>query len=324
MDKLERQLKHRQTIINLYNSGILPEMIAMQLDITKEDVSNVINEEATEEDRKYKAVKRASNSSSVGMFYLDAVINVDLAINHAQHSMWRALKGSVPKFSISMVEEAQNVLEKYAKSKVTFVILHIDIVGSTAMSMTLPVERLATIIQTFTQEMSLIVAAYGGYVLKYVGDSVLAFFPVNMEDKYLPCANAVNCAHSMIKIMREGLNPILNEYDYPEMGVRVGIDVGQNVVVQYGWGTHLLGTREKRQTLKKSHFDILGYTISIAAKMSTFAKDNQIVIGQMVYDILDNSQKSTFKILSIGSSVWNYVSSDTGEIYGLYGSTMWK
>ena len=124
------------------------------------------------------------------MFYLDAVISVDLAIKHAQHSMWKALQGEVPEFNISMVEEAQNVLEKYAKSKVTFVILHIDIVGSTAMSMTLPVERLATIIQTFTQEMSLIIAAYGGYVLKYVGDSVLAFFPINLEDKYLPCANA--------------------------------------------------------------------------------------------------------------------------------------
>jgi adenylate cyclase len=255
------------------------------------------------------------------MFYLDAVVSVDLAIKHAQHSMWKALRGAVPEFNISMVEEAQNVLENYAKSKVTFVILHIDIVGSTAMSMTLPVERLATIIQTFTQEMSLIIAAYGGYVLKYVGDSVLAFFPVNLEDKYLPCANAVNCARSMIKIIRAGLNPILNEYDYPEMGVRVGIDVGENVVVQYGWGTRLSAVQDKRE-VKKPHFDILGYTISIAAKMTTFAKDNQIVIGQFVYDMMDDSQKSTFRVLPIGSEVWNYVSNNTGEIYGLYGSTI--
>jgi class 3 adenylate cyclase len=286
-------------------------------------VHKAITEEISEKERKHKSAKRASNASSVGMFYLDAVISVDLAIKHAQHSMWEALQGAVPEFNISMVEEAQNVLEKYAKSKVTFVILHIDIVGSTAMSMTLPVERLATIIQTFTQEMSLIIAAYGGYVLKYVGDSVLAFFPVNLEDTYLPCANAANCAHSMIKIVHAGLNPILNEYDYPEMAVRVGIDMGDNVVVQYGWGTHL-STVQDKQEVKKSHFDILGYTISIAAKMTTFAKDNQIVIGQFVFDMLDNSQKSTFKVLSIGSKVWNYVSNSTGEIYGLYGSTMKK
>jgi class 3 adenylate cyclase len=238
--------------------------------------------------------------------------------------MWKALKGEVPEFNISMMEEAQNILEKYAKSKVAFVILHIDIVGSTAMSMTLPVERLATIIQTFTQEMSLLIAAYGGYVLKYVGDSVLAFFPVNLEDKYLPCANAVNCARSMIKIMREGLNPILSEYDYPEMGVRVGIDVGENVVVQYGGdsSSRLSAGQDKRDVLKKPHFDILGYTISIAAKMTTFAKDNQIVIGQFVYDILDDSQKSSFNVLRTESGVWNYVSNSTGDIYSLYGSTM--
>jgi adenylate cyclase len=323
MDTGKQQHKHRQTIINLYNSGILPDMIATQLDITTDEVYKAITEETSEKERKHKAATRASNASSVGMFYLDAVVSVDLAIKHAQHSMWGALQGAVPEFNISMVEEAQNVLEKYAKSKVTFVILHIDIVGSTAMSMTLPVERLATIIQTFTQEMSLIIAAYGGYFLKYVGDSVLAFFPVNLEDKYLPCANATNCAHSMIKIVRAGLNPILNEYDYPEMAVCVGIDMGNNVVVQYGWGTRL-STVQDKQEVKKSHFDILGYTISIAAKMTAFAKDNQIVIGQFVYDMVDDSQKSAFKVLPIGSKVWHYVSNITGEIYGLYGSTIKK
>ena len=296
----------------------------MQLDITKDKVHKVIKKQASEEERKHKTVKRASNASSVGMFYLDAVISVDLAIKHAQYSMWKALKGEVPEFNSSMMEEAQNILEKYAKSKVTFVILHIDIVGSTEMSMSLPVERLATIIQTFTQEMSLIIAAYGGYVLKYVGDSVLAFFPVHLEDKYLPCANAVNCARSMLKIMREGLNPILGEYDYPEMGVRVGIDLGENVVVRYGGvgSSRVSAGQDKREMFKKLYFDILGYTISITAKMTTFAKDNQIVIGQFVYDVLDKSQKSSFKVLRIEPDIWNYTSNSTGGIYTLYGSSM--
>jgi adenylate cyclase len=49
----------------------------------------------------------------------------------------------------------------------------------------------------------------------------------------------------MIKIMREGLNPILNEYDYPEMGVRIGIDVGENIVVQYGLEQSHLYNNEK-------------------------------------------------------------------------------
>ena len=298
-------------------------MIASQLDISKEEVDDVIKMEASEEERKEIASKRASAAPSVGMFYLDAVISIDLAIRHAQHSIWRALKGTVPEFNISVVEEAQNVLEMYAKSKVMFVILHIDIVGSTWMSMTLPVERLATIIQTFTQEMSLIIAAYGGYVLKYVGDSVLAFFPVNLDDKHLPCVNAVNCAQSMIKIIRQGINPILNEYDYPEIAVRIGVDIGENVVVQYSWRDNSSSAQSK-DAIKKPHHDILGYTISIAAKMTTFAQSNQIVIGQFIYDTLDDAQKSTFKALQVGSDVWSYVSNITGEIYRIYASTVKK
>ena len=298
-------------------------MIASQLDISKEEVDDVIKSEASEEERKEIASKRASAAPSVGMFYLDAVISIDLAIRHAQHSIWRALKGTVPEFNISVVEEAQNVLEMYAKAKVMFVILHIDIVGSTWMSMTLPVERLATIIQTFTQEMSLVIAAYGGYVLKYVGDSVLAFFPVNLDDKHLPCVNAVNCAQSMIKIIRQGINPILNEYDYPEIAVRIGIDIGENVVVQYSWRDNSSSAQNK-DAIKKPHHDILGYTISIAAKMTTLAQSNQIVIGQFIYDTLDDAQKSTFKALQVGSNVWSYVSNITGEIYRIYASTVKK
>jgi adenylate cyclase len=318
-----RGKQHQQTIINLYNSGILPDIIAMQLDTNKDEVYQVIQNQAVEEQRKQMSVKRVSNASSLDMFNLDTVINIDLAIKHAQHSMWNALKGAVPQFNVSMVEETQDILEGYAKSNVTFVILHIDIVGSTRMSMTLPVERLATIIQTFTQEMSLIIAAYGGYVLKYIGDAILAFFPVNLDDTYLPCTNALNCAYSMIKIMHEGLNPILNEYDYPEMGVRIGIDVGRNIVVQYGWGNRAYITRKNKQEIsKKPHLDVIGYTNSIAAKMTAFAKPDQIIIGQFVYDILDDVQKSTFKVLLLNSDVWSYVSNITGEVYTLYGSSI--
>jgi hypothetical protein len=38
-----------------------------------------------------------------------------------------------------------------------------------------------------------------------------------------------------------------------------------------------------------------------------------IVIGQQVYDALDDGQKSMHKHLKINSDVWNYVSSSTGE-----------
>jgi class 3 adenylate cyclase len=254
----------------------------------------------------------------MGSFYLDAVFDLESAIKDTQSRVWKALKVE-PDFNVS-TEEAQKVLEKFAKSKVTLVILDIALVDSTRLSMTLPVERFAAIIQAFTQEMSLMVTAYGGYILKYVGNAILSFFPDDKSaDLHLSCINAVNCAQSMIKIMQQGINPILNQYDYPEMSVRIGIDVGENAVVQYGWTTDIYKLDNQKQVLKKTpRLDILGYTISIAAKMSALAKPNRIVIGQSVYEILDDKQKSAFEALPIRSDVWSYVSSNTGGAYRIY------
>jgi adenylate cyclase len=306
----------RQTIINLHNSGIPLEIIALQIDVSQEEVDRVIASAAAEEEQKSTSAKQASEAPSMASFYLDAVVDIGQAIRLAQERVWKALKVE-SQFNLS-IEEKQNILAKFAKSRVTFVILHIDLVGSTRLSMTLPVDRLATIIQAFTQEMSLTISAYGGYVLKYVGDAILAFFPATGDDYYLPCINAVNCARSMIKIMREGINPILNQYDYPEMSVRVGIDVGENVVVQYGWDTH---TVEGGRRLKAPHYDILGYTINVATKMTVLARPDQIVIGQMVYDMLDERQKSTFHQLQVSPEMWSYVSNySDGGIYRLYGT----
>ena len=150
----------------------MPDIIALELDISQEEVIRIIRKENSEERRKMTA-KNASNIPLLTKFYFDELVNINKAIQLAQSRMWRALKvGS--EFNISM-DETQHILEIYAKSKVTLVILHVDLVESTRLLMTLPVDRLATIIQAFSQEMSLTIAAYGGYVLKYVGDAILAF-----------------------------------------------------------------------------------------------------------------------------------------------------
>ena len=107
------------------------------------------------------------SESPVSPAYLDVIMK------KSQTRMWKTLQGE-PQFIIS-VAETQNVLDKFASSKTNFVILNVDLVASTKLSMTLPLDRLTTLIQSFNQEMSLIVKDFGGFVLKYVGDAVLAF-----------------------------------------------------------------------------------------------------------------------------------------------------
>jgi class 3 adenylate cyclase len=60
----------------------------------------------------------------------------------------------------------------------------------------------------------------------------------------------------MITVIKDGINPILSKDDYPELRIKIGIDEGENVVVQYGYD-------------KSSQIDILGYTMNVAAKITS-------------------------------------------------------
>ncbi|MGH9981239.1 MAG: adenylate/guanylate cyclase domain-containing protein [Nitrososphaeraceae archaeon] len=301
--------------MNLYKSGISLEVIAFQTDLDVQEVQNIVSREEQK-----NSDEKIYTPPSLSEFYLDAIVDIDELIKNAQARTWSALQAK--EFNIS-TEDSRQILENLLESKTRLVIIHVDLVGFTKLCMSLPANRLADIIRAFTQEVSILIASYGGYILKFVGDAVLGFFLVKSSEKNddkLPCINAVNCAFSMISVIRHGINPILSQYDYPEIHVRIGVDVGENVVVQYGWETNILKHGTEKILTKKPIIDILGYTISIAVKMTSLAESDQIVIGQMVYDSVDKTLKERFKEFPIHTEVWNYISSITGGIYRLYGS----
>jgi adenylate cyclase len=181
--------------------------------------------------------------------------------------------------------------------------MYIDLVGSTKMSMTLPVEQLVTIIRAFTHEISSVVESYNGYVLKYVGDAIISFFPCGFN-KYLISDKSVQCAKSMINVIKNGINPILTKHDYPELSVKIGIDEGEDVVVQYGYD-------------KSSLIDILGYSMNVAAKITSLTAANKISVGNAVYKLLHPAIQSKFELLSVDQG-WKYVDRETGELYKVF------
>src|SRR5574341_690017 len=127
-------------------------------------------------------------------------------------------------------ELAEKFLRRHVNNRVKLVILYADIEGSTRMSMTISTKSLASIVQVFSQEMAMLTSSYGGYVLKYVGDAVIAFFPGEFDSKKA-CTNAVKCARSMLKVVAEGLNPAFIDNALPKIGIKVGVDSGENLVV---------------------------------------------------------------------------------------------
>ena len=109
--------------------------------------------------------------------------------------MWRALKRRYE--YDSNLKPAQAFLLNHINSKIPLVIMYVDLVGSTDMSMTLPVDKLVSIIRAFTYEMSSVIQSHKGYVLKYIGDAVIAFFP-SSYNKLLACDNAIYCAQDWL------------------------------------------------------------------------------------------------------------------------------
>jgi adenylate cyclase len=204
------------------------------------------------------------------------------------------------------IKRSQDFLRKHVSSKVPLVILYADLVGSTKMSMTLPAEKLVTIIRAFSHELSTVIESYEGYVLKYVGDAVIAFFPYGFN-RYLTCDKSVECAKSMVNVLREGINPILSKLDYPELSVKVGIDEGENVVVQYGYD-------------QSSPIDILGYGMNVAAKITSITDSNRVSVGENVFKLLHPNLQSEFREFVTSESEWKYVNVKTGKPYKVYNS----
>jgi adenylate cyclase len=313
---------------------------AGDLHLGQKKVNKIKSQDAKKEEvvRKNKYVKENSHP-----YFLQSSSspNPSVALNSimkkSQTRVWKTLEGK-PEFVMSFVE-TQNVLEKFAKDKTTLVVLHVDLVGSTKLAMRLPLDRLTMIIQAFNQEMSIIVKAFGGYILKYVGDAVLAFFVVRgrKSEAKAACINAVNCAKYMLRIAHKVINPILNQYDCPEMNLRIGVDIGENAIIQSGWDIHsnirdrpkynknntaiIINYNKKQQHLlvKKPVYDILSYTLSIAVKMTALANPNHIVIGDPLYNLLDDKQRSAFQRLNMSPDIWSYVCRNSeGSIYSLY------
>src|SRR5215207_1163696 len=210
-----------------------------------------------------------------------------------------------PKMIHASIRRGQKFLLNHVSSKIPLIIIYADLVGSTTMSMTLPVDNLVTIVRAFAHEISHVVDSHGGYVLKYAGDAVISFFPGRVKDKYLASDTLVECGKSMINVIRE-TNGILNKkFGYPELFTKIGIDAGENAIVQYGYD-------------QDSPIDILGYSMNIASKITSLTGANKISIGENVYKSLDHRTQREFHELSMPDNRWKYINYGTDKPYKVY------
>jgi len=233
----------------------------------------------------------------------EEVIDSETMIIETQKRVWGALKKGYEYTGVT--NDSESFLRENVFKKINIVVLYVDLVGSTTMTLELPSEKLATIISSFSQEMATVIRYHDGLVLKFVGDAVIGYF-VEKENTWLASNNAITCAKSMLTVIEKGINPILNQYDYPDLMVKIGVDYGQSIIVRYG----------SNETT--SHVDLMGPVMNIASKIQGMAKPNQILIGQDVFErVLPKTQKNFVEKIW-AKDEWKYRSRLTGEVYKVY------
>ena len=249
-----------------------------------EDIAKLISEEQ---------VAAATNGTSM--------LN---AVTESKARVLRLLKEpNKRKYFSSNIESSDVFLHSHTHSKANLVILYADLEGSTHMSTVLDLRDLTAILQIFVQEMSVTAIKNHGYILKYVGDAVIVYFPIIDNNFSLASNDAISCAMNMVLIVEQGINPVLEEFGFPKLQIKIGIDSGENAIVEYAF------------SIKSSHVDIIGYPMNIAAKITSLAKPNHISIGINTYRRLDSRVEQ--RLRKLGMENVEYIDYQTGDAYSI-------
>jgi class 3 adenylate cyclase len=145
--------------------------------------------------------------------------------------------------------------------------------------------------------------ALGGFVLKYMGDGLLAYFPepnfIGVND------NAIDCATCIKYFITKGLNVILKEHELPELHFRIGLDSGEALVRVVGTPT------------AKMHKDLIGETVNIAVKIQGLAGKDQIFLGDATARNVHAIWRQIIEKVEVPAG-WEYKDKETGNPYPVH------
>lgn len=169
-------------------------------------------------------------------------------------------------------------------------ILHIDIDNYKPLVEKLEMAQASRLLSSFLTEMTYLVKDYEGDLESYSGDRVTALFGAGQE-KTTAVSNCVNCALSMITVVKYAISPFLNQKGLPSFRCAVGMDYGPTWVER-------IGIRNENQLA------LIGPTVSIAAQLQELAKANQILLGEDIYRGLSTNDQGLCSEMTATNWTW--------------------
>ena len=156
-------------------------------------------------------------------------------------------------------------------------VMFCDLVGSTALSVSMDPEDLRGIISDYQKCVAETVDRYGGFVAKYMGDGVLIYFGYPQAHE-----------HDAEQAVRAGLELVAAVNSLPAsvpLQARVGIATGLVVVGD------LVGSGDSQER------GIVGETPNLAARLQSIAEPNMVVIADGTRKLIGN----LFELANIGT-----------------------
>ena len=149
-------------------------------------------------------------------------------------------------------------------------VMFCDLVGSTALSARLDPEDMREVVGSYHRCCANLVECNGGFVAKYMGDGVLAYFGYPQAHEH-DAERAVQAGLSLVEA-----TPKLKTVAGVPLHVRVGIATGLVVVGD------LIGTGAAQEQA------VVGETPNLAARLQALAEPNMVVIADSTRRLLGN------------------------------------
>jgi class 3 adenylate cyclase/tetratricopeptide (TPR) repeat protein len=147
-----------------------------------------------------------------------------------------------------------------------------DLADSTRLSRSMDLEAYRDLIRTYQDTAKQAIERQGGYVAKYLGDGVLAYFgyPQSHEDD---AERAIRAGRALIDAL-PGRRPNAGG---PALGVRIGVETGPVVVGD------IIG-----EAASQEHA-VVGETPNLAARLQAIAAPDTIVVGPVTRRLADGA-----------------------------------
>jgi class 3 adenylate cyclase/tetratricopeptide (TPR) repeat protein len=188
-----------------------------------------------------------------------------------------------------------NVIEhrpKDAAERRQLTVMFCDLVGSTALSARLDPEDLRSIIAAYHSRCTELVERNGGFVAKYMGDGVLAYFGYPQAHEH-DAERAVRAGLALVEAV-----PKLTTVAAVPLQVRIGIATGLVVVGD------LIGTGAAQEQA------VIGETPNLAARLQALAEPSTVVIAsstrQLTAGLFEYRDLGSIALKGFAKEVWTW------------------